>query len=258
MPGADGGTQHEGQQVIAVTSELLRRLIVTGQSPAEDAHLGALLAWIERAGADALGEAARRSIVPAASMLTRAEDDLVEALLRVAKKGGSSGRRAQAGIEQILSGAALREWDLLSRAKVLRRDGRVIEAVVLSVYQPRRGCKPCRLRLYTDQTVLRVRSGTTLRLVNGRVRGRVTSVKVDPRGGHFLDIEVSDGVRSRPNVGARGDWTDSAPMDVEFLRRKITRRQRWLLLRGLLVLCCHRRRRELLWPGKIWVLWRMA
>jgi hypothetical protein len=283
--------QHEGQQVVAVASEILRRQIVTGQSPAEDAHLGALLAWIETAGRDPALEAARRSLVPAAAMLTRNEDDAVEALRPIAKKGGSVGARAQARIEQILATAALREWDLLLRARrailtlgllpisdideltsasrervfyslsllpsppsrtaalsrlldelessaeraedanvegdqltreLLRRAGRVIEAVVESAHQPRRGCRPCSLRLFTDQPVLRVRPGTILRLVGTRLRTRVTSVSVEAaRGGHYVDVEVTDGVRSRPGSGARADWTDSAPMDADFLRKRI-------------------------------------
>src|SRR5262249_140749 len=88
--------QHEGQQRVVVAAEIIRRQLVTGQSPAEDAHLAALLAWIEEAGGDPATEAAARSLVPAAAMLTRTEDDEVEALRPIAKKGGGTGSTAQA------------------------------------------------------------------------------------------------------------------------------------------------------------------
>jgi hypothetical protein len=285
--------QHEGQQVVAVAAELLRRQIVTGQSPAEDAHLGALLAWVENAGDDPGLEAARRSLVPAAAMLTRKEDDEVEALRPVAKKGGTAGARAKTRIEQILASAAQREWDLLTRARsalavlglptilgidqltsasrervsyslsnlpsppsrtvalarlldelessaeraedanlegdpqtreLLRRAGRVMEAVVESVDQLRRGRRPCRITLFTNQPVLRVRAGTTLRLVGSQLRARVGSVAVDAaRNGHIIAIEVTNGVRSRPEVGATANWTDSAPFGADFLQKLIYR-----------------------------------
>jgi hypothetical protein len=283
--------QHAGQQVVVVASEILGRHIVTGQSPAEDAHLDALLAWIEVAGGNPVVEAANRSLVPAAAMLSRQEDDEVEKLRPIAKKGGVAGAQAQARIEQVLRGAALREWNLLSRARtafwglglppipdigeltaasrervlyslrnlpsppsrtaalarrlddleasaeiaenadvegdrltreLLRRAGRIVGAIVESVQQPRRGCRPCRLRMFTQQSVLRVRSGTTLRLIGSPVRARVISVAVDAaRGGHYLDLEITKGVRTRPPLGATGDWTDSAPFDADYLRRLI-------------------------------------
>ena len=281
--------QHKGQQVVAVASELLRAHVVTGQSPSEDAHLGAFLAWFENAGRDPAQEATKRSLIPAAAMLTRREDDEVEALRRVAKKGGATGSRAQTQIERILTIAALREWDLLSRARsafwalgmsplpgiadlrfasreriyyslpklpsppsrtaalarlldaleasaertenadvegdrqtleLLRRKGRVVNAVVKSIDQPRRGCYPCCLRLFTQQLVLRIRTGTKLRLVGSKVSARVTTVQTT-FGGHCIVADVIAGVRSRPGVGAAGNWTDSAPFEANYLRQRV-------------------------------------
>ena len=281
--------QHQGQQVVAVASELLRAHVVTGQSPSEDAHLGAFLAWIENAGRNVVHEATKRSLIPAAAMLTRREDDEVEALRRVAKKGGAAGSRAQKQIERILKIAALREWDLLSRARsafwalgmsqlsgigdlrsasrdriyyslsklpsppsrtsglarlldaleasaerienadlegdsqtreLLQRKGRVVNGVVESIDQRRRGCYPCGLRLFTQQSVLRIRAGTKLRLVGSKVSSRVIAVETTPLG-HYIVMELITGVRSRPAVGTTGQWTDSVPFDGDFLRNRI-------------------------------------
>ncbi len=61
---------YNGQQVVAVATDLLVQHVATGQSPVEDRHLGALLAWIDPlAGIDPAAEAGRRALTPAAGML---------------------------------------------------------------------------------------------------------------------------------------------------------------------------------------------
>lgn len=110
-------SRHPHQQAVVVAADLLRDHVVTGQSPTEEAHLGALLAWVDpRDGRDPLEEAARRSRVPAAALLERGEDDRVERLRAEAKRGGPRGEEARREIERILRRAAAREWGLLAHA----------------------------------------------------------------------------------------------------------------------------------------------
>jgi hypothetical protein len=68
--------EYAGQQVVAVAGSLLASHVATGQSPIEDHHLGALLAWVVPVpGVDPVREAERRALTPAGSMLDRAADD---------------------------------------------------------------------------------------------------------------------------------------------------------------------------------------
>lgn len=108
-----------GQQVVVVASELLLAHAVTGQQPIEDRHLGALLAWFElEPDVDPADEADRRALEsPAAAMLTRKEDDRVEHLRKIAKSRKPEAEDARSEIEAILRRGALREWDLLLRAR---------------------------------------------------------------------------------------------------------------------------------------------
>ena len=109
---------YTGQQIVAIASQLLIEHVATGQSPVEDQHLGALLAWITPpAGSDPAREAARRALLPAAAMLHRNADDRVEDLRRIAKGSGSRADGARAEIECLLAAGARTEWDILMEAR---------------------------------------------------------------------------------------------------------------------------------------------
>lgn len=109
---------YAGQQIVAVASQLLVEHLATGQSPVEDRHLGALLAWVTPPpGVDPAPEATRRALLPAAAMLHRAADDRVEELRRIAKKAGARADAARAEIERLLSVGARTEWNLLVEAR---------------------------------------------------------------------------------------------------------------------------------------------
>jgi hypothetical protein len=115
--------RHRGQQSVAVASKLLLDHVATGQSPAEDGHLGALLAWIEPPlGSSPTELAARRAIEPAGGVLAnhpaRRDDDRIELLRRDWKKANGPRRAAlEAEIEAILGRAVLDEWTLLVDAR---------------------------------------------------------------------------------------------------------------------------------------------
>lgn len=107
-------TEYPGQQVVAVATLVLANHVVTGQSPIEDRHLGAILAWVTPSGGvDPAVEADRRALSPAAAMLDRATDDQVDRLRGIAKRGGHGADAARARIEVLLAAAANREWNLL-------------------------------------------------------------------------------------------------------------------------------------------------
>lgn len=107
-----------GQQVVAIASQLLTEHVATGQSPVEDQHLGALLAWVASPpGTDVFQEAARRALLPAAAMLHRSVDDRVETLRRTAKAIGTGAAAARAEIERLLEAGARAEWELLVEAR---------------------------------------------------------------------------------------------------------------------------------------------
>lgn len=115
--------RHEGQQFLAVASNVLQNHVVTGQSPAEDAHLGSLLAWVspppQRDPADL---AAERALSPASGVLPnhpgRKDDELVEVLRREWKRAEGPRRDELAGrIQEVLLRAVLDEWQLLAEAR---------------------------------------------------------------------------------------------------------------------------------------------
>lgn len=107
-----------GQQVVVVAAELLREHIVTAQSPKEDHHLGALLAWIDPpTGVNVEHEAARRALIPAAAMLERHVDDRVERLRKLGKKRGRAAESARQEIKALQMAGALQEWALLVEAR---------------------------------------------------------------------------------------------------------------------------------------------
>lgn len=107
-----------GQQVVAVARTLLAESVATGQCGAEDAHLGALLAWVvPEPGRDPAEVAAERALTPAAAMLDRRLDDGVEALRKDAKRNNRRGAAARTRIEQMLELGAQAEWQLLVDAR---------------------------------------------------------------------------------------------------------------------------------------------
>jgi hypothetical protein len=111
--------KYSGQQAVAIAGDLLRSHVATGQSAVEDAHVDALLAWIDPPdGTAAASEASARSLYPAASMLERADDDKVENLrVRAKKLKGQARQDTFSQIDCLLRAAAEREWDLLVRAR---------------------------------------------------------------------------------------------------------------------------------------------
>lgn len=278
-----------GQQVVAVASEVLATHVATGQSPAADGHLGALMAWVRPVpGVDPAEEAARRALTPAAAMLSREDDDRVEALRRIARGHGRAAERARAEIHTVLAAGAQAEWDGLMEARDAflelglaadhldalvktsadrldftlqtfpgplvsphalarelehhergmelvdkaaladfamrertRRRGGVFEATVVSrdpAVPTRNGFE---LVLHTEQETLRAREGSDLRLLDGKVTGRVLEVSGDERGGFRLRLRA-DGVRSRGevDVGCCGEWADAGPVDMSYVRGK--------------------------------------
>ena len=104
-----------------------------------------------------------------------------------------------------------------------RSEGRVVDAEVLVVLQPKPNQHPCTLVLRTEQPVLRVRKGTALSLVDGSAAGRVMAIAPETGGtGTLVRLEVRKGVqRSRcPVPGARRDWVDTEPLDLRKRRRE--------------------------------------
>jgi hypothetical protein len=105
-----------GQQVVVVATDVLARHLITGQSPVEDEHLGARLAWDSpQPGSSPAQVAANRFCHPGPSLLTVAEEERVERL-RAKLRFGRGSRHDQEEILQILTRAALSGWDLLSQA----------------------------------------------------------------------------------------------------------------------------------------------
>jgi hypothetical protein len=74
------------------------------------------------------------------------------------------------------------------------------------------------LRLRTVQPILRIRRGTLLQTLDGKVVGRVLIVREDGTGGKLIELRLEKGVRSniRPAVGARIDWVDTVVYDGKF------------------------------------------
>ncbi len=111
-----------GQQTIADATALLREHVITGMTPIEEAHLNAILAWLDPAVGQPLEESRERIRIPASGVLPNTPDlpldDRVDRLRRQAK--GASGSRREAlhcEIVAILSNAVLREWRLMVEAR---------------------------------------------------------------------------------------------------------------------------------------------
>ena len=272
--------RYADQQVVFVAGELLADHVATGQSPTEDRHPGALLAWVDTShGRDPRKVARERSLYPASGILVNTpdqpHDDIVEGLRQVAKNGPLYRRTpARRRIEDILSAGAIREWELMiqlrnafwglglshagtgiDRASTASRRrlesilqlraihalrsptalakrlvryegassahedmvivndrlirgtrmerGRVIDATVVSINQPRLGWRPCTIVLRTPQTALRFRRDSKVKLVGTNITGRIRAFQTDAASGDTLiDIEVVNGVRSTGSIGA--------------------------------------------------------
>ncbi len=280
-----------GQQVVAVAGELLRKHVATGQSPAKDYHLRALLEWIDpQQGVDPSLAADQAAIQPANAVLIRHDDDQVEDLRRRVSEGGPEAPKARALIETILRNGALQEWELLesgrqaywglnlidlqgwdpesdswrfrriaegrywrpSRADGLSRSildeqhaaevlldreirfdrlirqearlaGRAVLCRVLEVNQPAPGQHPCHVRLETEQQVLRVRRGTSLSSLDGRLRIRVDALEYELGKPSVILAQVVKGVTraKAPVVGETVDFIDCAPFEGHYLKRGI-------------------------------------
>lgn len=102
-----------------------------------------------------------------------------------------------------------------------RRKGRVLRTEVMEVEQPKKGRSPCRLSLRVDQEVARVRIGTALQLVNGKVTGKVEALSEGAGGATVLILNVENGVRSTPTIGSVIEWTDSIPKDFSFRKSRV-------------------------------------
>jgi hypothetical protein len=111
-----------GQQLVANAATLLQDQVVTGLTPLEEGHLGAILAWMDPTVSDPLTEARTRIRIPASGVLPNTPDqpldDRVDRLRRDMKS--AQGRRRNAlerEIANILCTAVLREWELLVGAR---------------------------------------------------------------------------------------------------------------------------------------------
>jgi hypothetical protein len=105
-----------GQQVVAIATDVLAAHFVTGQSPTEDAHLAARLAWDDPvSGVRPERVAAQRRCHPGPSLLRVQEDERVETL-RARLRTGKASARDREEIQRMLTGAAEASWDLLVQA----------------------------------------------------------------------------------------------------------------------------------------------
>lgn len=111
-----------GQQVVADAKQLLSEHAITGLSPAEEGHLGALLVWHDQSFPDKL-QASRDAIrIPASGVLVNTpdipDDEIVERCRRLIKTGTDEERAAAIiEMEEILEKTVRREWDLMVAAR---------------------------------------------------------------------------------------------------------------------------------------------
>jgi hypothetical protein len=104
---------------------------------------------------------------------------------------------------------------------MLKRTGRVVEATVHRIVQPRRGFNPCTLFLHTDQPIVRLRIDDRVKPAGVRVVGLIRSVSLVPDTGITeIEVEIDSGVRSVPSlVGSARDWFEASDFPA-FLRHK--------------------------------------
>ena len=114
--------RYPGQQVVADAKQLLSQHAITGLSPAEEGHLGALLVWHDASVAHKL-RASRDAIrIPASGVLVNTpdfpDDESVERCRRLIKAGTNEERAAATvEMEEILERTVLREWQLMVAAR---------------------------------------------------------------------------------------------------------------------------------------------
>jgi hypothetical protein len=123
------------------------------------------------------------------------------------------------------------ETELCGDARLRERargKGRVVGGEVIRVVQPRSNRKPCTVFLRTEQAVLRIRAGTLLQRIDGRVVGRVEEVTEEPDGRRVVRLDLTKGVRKsqRPAEGSVADWADAVPHDASFMMSKVYTRMR--------------------------------
>jgi hypothetical protein len=105
-----------GQQVVALATKALATHLITGQSPTEDAHLGARLAWDDPQLVCAPAQvAAERFHHPGPSLLPLHEDERVETL-RARLRSGRGSTRDSEEVKKILAQSAEASWELLALA----------------------------------------------------------------------------------------------------------------------------------------------
>lgn len=111
-----------GQQIVADAKQLLSEHAITGLSPAEEGHLGALLVWHDPGIPDKL-QASRDAIrIPASGVLVNTPDfpgdETAERCRRLIKTGSNEERAAAiAEMETILERTVRREWRLMVDAR---------------------------------------------------------------------------------------------------------------------------------------------
>ncbi len=117
--------------------------------------------------------------------------------------------------------------DSMSRERA-RRAGCVVRAEIEQIVQPRSSRKPCTIKLLCDQPVIRIRRGTALKSLNGRVHGIVTDLAEARPGLVRITIDVTKGVRrgDLSSIPRNGDWIDTIIVDLRFRRRQIYGRLR--------------------------------
>lgn len=103
-----------------------------------------------------------------------------------------------------------------------RRKGRAIRGEVVRVVQPKSSRIPCTVDIRTDQEVLRVRPGTVLQRIDGKVVGRVESV-FEEDGRRIIRVDLTKGVLKsvRPAEGSTGDWVDAVTRDPGPMMTKV-------------------------------------
>ena len=104
-----------------------------------------------------------------------------------------------------------------------RRAGRVVRAEIEQIVQPLSSRKPCTIKLLCDQQVIRVRRGTAVKSLNGRVHGVVTELAEARPGLVRITLDVTKGVRrgDLSSIPRTGDWIDTIIVDLRFRRRQI-------------------------------------
>lgn len=111
-----------GQQLLADAQSLLASHAITGMTPVEEGHLGALLAWFDPRVSDPVAEGRDRIRLPTSGVLRNTPDfpmdDRVDRLRKVAKTSrGKEREAAEHEIAKVLREAVLGEWSLVVEAR---------------------------------------------------------------------------------------------------------------------------------------------